>query len=85
MSGCSDPVAAIHVAPGVPESAATNRWADRAHRLRGNRGQVGQLRARLQPVDLLQREDVGVQVAHGVGQPVQIDQPVRRWTARAGC
>src|SRR6478672_4485303 len=27
VSGRSDPFAAIHVAPGVPESAATNRWA----------------------------------------------------------
>ncbi len=26
VPGCSRPVAAIHVAPGVPEIAATNRW-----------------------------------------------------------
>jgi hypothetical protein len=26
VPGCSLPVAAIHVAPGVPEIAATNRW-----------------------------------------------------------
>ena len=49
---------------------------DRAHRVRRHRGEVGQLRSRLVAVDLLQREDVGVERAHRLPQPVEIDLPV---------
>ena len=50
--------------------------ADRAHRLGGDRGQVRLARARLIKIDLLQREDVGVELLDGVGQPVQLDAAV---------
>jgi hypothetical protein len=49
---------------------------DRPHRAGGDRGQVGQVGARLVPVHLLQRQHVGVQVGDGGGEPVEVDPVV---------
>ena len=49
--------------PAFRRAPPTNRCDTRPHRLRGDRGQVGQVRPRLHPIDLLEREDVGVQGA----------------------
>ena len=65
--------------PGRPRGAGDRRdepVADRAHRLGRHRGQVRLARAGLIQVDLLQREDVGVELLDGVDQPVQLDAAV---------
>ena len=46
------------------------------HRLGGDRRQVGKVGAWLVPVDFLQGQDVSVQRADSIGQPIKIDQPV---------
>jgi Nucleotidyl transferase of unknown function (DUF2204) len=46
------------------------------HRLGGDCCQVGEMGARLVPVDFLQRQDVSVQRADSIGQPIKIDHPV---------
>jgi Nucleotidyl transferase of unknown function (DUF2204) len=48
----------------------------RPHRLRGDRCQIGKVGAWLVPVDFLQRQNVGVQQADSIGQPIKIDHPV---------
>jgi hypothetical protein len=48
----------------------------RPHRLRGHRCQIGKVGAWLVPVDFLQRQNVGVQQADSIGQPIKIDHPV---------
>jgi hypothetical protein len=47
-----------------------------SHRLGGDCRQVGEVGARLIPVDFLQGQDVSVQRADSIGQPTKIDQPV---------
>jgi hypothetical protein len=47
-----------------------------SHRLGGDRRQVGEVGARLVPVDFLQGQDVSVQRADSIGQPIKIDHPV---------
>jgi len=46
------------------------------HRLGGQDGQVGAVRPGLVAVHLLQREHVSVELAHGDGEPVEVDLPV---------
>jgi hypothetical protein len=46
------------------------------HGLGGNCGQVGKMGAWLVPVDFLERQDVGVQTADSISQPIKIDHPV---------
>ena len=55
-----------------------------AHRVGGDRGQVGVLGPRLSAVDLLQRQDVGVQGLDRGGEPVEVD-PAVGGDGRAGC
>src|SRR5215217_3300425 len=47
-----------------------------SHRLGGDCRQVGEVGARLVPVDLLQGQDVSIQGADSIGQPTEIDHPV---------
>ena len=76
MPGCSRPVAAIHVAPGVPEIAATNRCVTAPIACGGHRRQIGHRRAGLVQVDLLQRQHVGIEPPDGLHEPVQFDRAV---------
>src|SRR4249919_2562541 len=46
------------------------------HRLGGDRRQVGKVGAWLVPIDFLQAQDVGVQGADSIGQPIKIDHPI---------
>jgi hypothetical protein len=46
------------------------------HRLGGDRRQVGKVGAWLVPIDFLQAQDVGVQQADSIGQPIKIDHPI---------
>jgi hypothetical protein len=46
------------------------------HRLGGDCRQVGKVGAWLVPVDFLQAQDVGVQQADSIGQPIKIDHPI---------
>jgi hypothetical protein len=46
------------------------------HRLCGDRRQVGKVGPWLVPVDLLQGQNVGVQQADSIGQPIKIDHPI---------
>ena len=46
------------------------------HLLGGDCCQVGKMGAGLVPVDFLQRQDVSVQRADSIGQPIKIDHPV---------
>jgi hypothetical protein len=53
----------------------------RPHRLRGDRRQVGKVGAWLVAVDFLQRQNVGIQQADSIGQPIKIDHPILDRTA----
>jgi hypothetical protein len=46
------------------------------HRLGGDRRQVGKVGAWLVPVDFLQGQNVSVQGADSIGQPIKIDHPI---------
>ncbi len=48
----------------------------RPHRLGGDRRQVGKMGSWLVPVDFLQAQNVGVQQADSIGQPIKIDHPI---------
>jgi hypothetical protein len=48
----------------------------RSHRLRGDRSQIGKVRAWLVSVDFLQRQNVGVQQTDSIGQSIKVDDPV---------
>jgi hypothetical protein len=48
----------------------------RTHRLGRNRSQVGEVGARLVPIDFLERQNVCVQVPDSISQPIKIDHPV---------
>jgi hypothetical protein len=46
------------------------------HRLGGDRRQIGKVGAWLVPVDFLQGQNVSVQGADSIGQPIKIDHPI---------
>jgi hypothetical protein len=48
----------------------------RTHGLGGDCGQVGEMRAGLISIHLLERQDVGVQGADSISKPIKIDDPV---------
>jgi hypothetical protein len=48
----------------------------RTHGLGSDRGQVGEVRARLISIHLLERQDVGVQSPDSINEPIKIDHPV---------
>ena len=69
--------------PGRTGAAAQGRHepvVDGAHRIRGGGGQVGMARPRLVAVDLLQREDIGIERGDGVPEDAELDLVVRRRT-----
>ena len=72
-------------APGLPVIAATNRWSRRAHRLGGDRGQVGAVRAGLVAVHLLEGQHVGVEAGDRVGVGRRRRPGRRPGSGRAGC
>ena len=76
MPGCSRPVAAIHVAPGVPEIAATNRWVTAPMAWAASAVRSAIAERGWSQVDLLQRQHVGVEVPDGLHEPVQFDGAV---------
>jgi hypothetical protein len=49
---------------------------DSSHRLGGDRRQVGEVRARLVTIDFLQGQDISVQRADSISEPIKIDDPV---------
>ena len=80
-AGSSPPVAAVQVSPGVPVRAGTNRWSTAAIASAATAVRSVWPRAGLAAVDLLQGEDVGVQLAYDVGEPVRVHPVVSRRAA----
>lgn len=50
--------------------------ADRTHRFSGDRGQVRVARAGLVAIDLLQRENVGVELLDRVDEPLLVNRAI---------
>jgi hypothetical protein len=71
VAGRGHPAGARGAGDGGDEAVA-----HRAHRLGRNRREIGHRRPGLVAIDLLQRQHIGIQSPHAVGEPADVDFPV---------